>query len=132
MLAENRIDCRPRCFRFQVVTPTDIPIDRVVADGAYYDIERNEALFREGITPVISPPSHAVIHGNDNTPWHDKIVQYIHDKGTVYAFHKKYGYGLRLISRSANRSHQAMPWRNTVDAENRIAAIRRRHHRQSH
>src|SRR4051794_28715345 len=79
------------------VMPTDIPIDRVMADGAYYDIERNEALFSTHITPVIPPPSHAVAHGSDNTTWHDKIVQYIHDKGTVYAFHKKYSYGLRSL-----------------------------------
>ena len=68
-----------------------------MADGAYYDIVRNERLFHEGITPVIPPPSHAVVHGNDHTTWHDKIVQYIQDKGTVYAFHKKYGYGLRSL-----------------------------------
>jgi len=79
------------------VMPADMPIERVVADGAYYDIERNEKLFHAGITPVIPPPSHAVVHGTDNAIWHDKIVQYIQDKGTVYAFHKKYGYGFRSL-----------------------------------
>ena len=33
----------------------------------------------------------------DNTKWHDKIVQYIKDKGTVYAFHKKYDYSKREL-----------------------------------
>jgi hypothetical protein len=62
------------------VLPTDIPIDRVIADGAYYSIERGEALSRNGITPVIPPPSHAVVHGDENTQWHDGLVQYIKDK----------------------------------------------------
>lgn len=29
--------------------------------------------------------------------WHNKIISYIKDKGTVYAFHKKYGYGARAL-----------------------------------
>jgi hypothetical protein len=28
---------------------------------------------------------------------HDQTVQYIVDKGSIYAFHKKYGYGLRAL-----------------------------------
>jgi hypothetical protein len=44
---------------------------------------------------VIPPPAHAVIHGESHTRWHDRIVGYINEKGSVYAFHKKYGYGLR-------------------------------------
>jgi hypothetical protein len=78
------------------VLPTDIPVDRVIADGAYYSIEHNEALLNVGVTPVIPPPAHAVVHGNEQTRWHDQIVQYIQDKG-LYAFHKKYGYGLRSL-----------------------------------
>lgn len=31
---------------------------------------------------------------------HDKIVQYIKDKGSVYAFHKKYNYGSRALVES--------------------------------
>ena len=80
-----------------LVMPTDVPIDNVIADGAYYSIERSEALVAAGITPVIPPPVHAVVHGKDNTTWHDQIVQYIKDKGSVYAFHKKYGYGKRSL-----------------------------------
>ena len=76
------------------VLPADLPVDRVLADGAYYSIERTEALSRAGVTPVIPPPAHAVVHGDEDTRWHDKIVKYIQDKG-IYAFHKKYGYGLR-------------------------------------
>ncbi len=80
-----------------VVLPTEIPVDRVIADGAYYSIERAEALSRAGVLPVIPPPFHAVVHGEEQTQWHDKIVGYIKEKGSVYAFHKKYGYGLRSL-----------------------------------
>jgi hypothetical protein len=45
--------------------PADLPFDRVIADGAYYSIERTEALSNAGVTPVIPPPAHAVVHGND-------------------------------------------------------------------
>jgi len=68
--------------------------------------------------PVIPPPSHAVTHQKDNTRWHDKIVQYIQDKGTIYAFHEEYGYGLRSFSGSAIFSHQPLHWRNAINAEN--------------
>lgn len=74
--------------------PTDVPVERVIADGAYYSIARGEALSQAGITPVIPPPAHAVVHGNEDTGWHDTLVNYIKEKG-IYAFHKKYGYGLR-------------------------------------
>ena len=79
------------------ILPTDLPIDRVIADGAYYSIERGEALNDRGIVAVIPPPSHAVVHGDENTKLHDQTVQYILDKGSIYAFHKKYGYGLRAL-----------------------------------
>jgi hypothetical protein len=78
------------------VLPADVPLDRIVADGAYYSIERTETLSRAGVTPVIPPPAHAVVHGSEDTRWHDGIVKYIEDKG-IYAFHKKYGYGLRSL-----------------------------------
>ncbi|WP_231748183.1 hypothetical protein [Burkholderia sp. ABCPW 14] len=74
--------------------PADIPVDRVIADGAYYSIEHNEALLHAGVTHVIPPPVHAVVHGDEQTRWHDQVVQFIQDKGR-YAFHEKYGYGLR-------------------------------------
>lgn len=80
--------------------PETINIDKAIADGGYYSIEGVENLHNKGITPVIPPPSHAVVHGKTNTSWHDKIVQYIKDKGTVYAFHKKYGYGVRSLVES--------------------------------
>ena len=79
------------------ILPTDIPIDRVIADGAYYSIERAEALNGRGIAAVIPPPSRAVVHGHENTGLHDRTVQCIKDKGSVYAFHKKHGYGLRAL-----------------------------------
>jgi Transposase DDE domain len=73
--------------------PTDLPIDKILADGAYYDMTRNERLLARGITPVIPPPANAVIHGDGAL--HDRTVQCIKDKETIYAWHKKYGYGLR-------------------------------------
>ena len=76
---------------------SNITIKSVTADGAYYSIEGVQKLHERGIIPAIPLPSHAVLHGADNTKWHDKIVQYIKDKGTVYAFHKKYGYGKRVL-----------------------------------
>ena len=76
---------------------SNITIKSVTADGAYYGIEGVQKLHERGIIPAIPLPSHAVVHGADNTKWHDKIVQYIKDKGTVYAFHKKYGYGKRVL-----------------------------------
>jgi hypothetical protein len=76
------------------VLPANLPVDTVIADGAYYSIERTEAFSRAGVTPVIPPPAHAVVHGEDDTRWHDQIVKYIQDKG-IYVFHTKYGYGLR-------------------------------------
>ena len=74
----------------------DLPMERLIADGAYYSIERGEALLNKGIVPVIPPPSHAVVHGKENTRWHNQQVQYIQDK-SIYAFHKKYEYGLRSL-----------------------------------
>jgi hypothetical protein len=75
----------------------DLSIDKVLADGAYYSIEGTQNLYDKGIIPIIPPPCHAVVHGTNATKWHDHIVQYIKDKGTVYAFHKKYGYGQRSL-----------------------------------
>jgi hypothetical protein len=77
---------------FDGVGPT---VDKVIADGGYYSIDGVEGLNKKGITPVIPPPRHSVVHGKPNTSYHDKVVLYIKDKGTVYAFHKKYNYGIR-------------------------------------
>lgn len=77
----------------------DVRIDKVFADGTYYDIQRNEALVKKGITPVIPPPVHATVHNREGTAWHDKIVQYILDKG-IYAFYQKHGYGTRSLVES--------------------------------
>lgn len=74
-----------------------LSVDRVMADGAYYSIEGTQRLHNKGIIPVIPPPSHAVIRGLETTKWHDNIIQYIKDKGSIYAFHKKYEYGTRAL-----------------------------------
>ncbi len=79
------------------IIPNDIAIDKIIADGGYYSIDGVERLFLQGITPVIPPPCDAVIHNKEGSIWHDEIVNYIKTKGTVYAFHKKYGYGLRAL-----------------------------------
>lgn len=79
-----------------LVSDTSLPdIDTVIADGGYYSTEGVEALNARGIIPVIPPPRTSVVHGKSTTTHHDKIVQYIKDKGTIYAFHKKYQYGVR-------------------------------------
>jgi hypothetical protein len=84
------------------VLPADVPLERVIANGAYYSIERTEALSGAGVTPVIPPPAHAVVHGNDQTRWHDQIVKYIEDKG-IYAFQKNTATGCARGSK--RRSH---------------------------
>jgi hypothetical protein len=68
----------------------------VIADGAYYSIERGETLSQAGIEPVIPPPANAVVHGRADTRWHDELTTYIREKG-IHAFQKKYGYGLRSL-----------------------------------
>lgn len=75
--------------------PENILVGTIIADGAYYSIEGVEKLSNRGITPAIPPPSNSTIHGKDNTKWHDKVVGYIKKKGSVYAFYKKYCYGIR-------------------------------------
>ena len=54
-------------------------------------------MYLNGITPVIPPPRNAILRGQSDSVWHDKIVNYINTKGTVYGFHKKYGYGIRAL-----------------------------------
>jgi hypothetical protein len=75
--------------------PESVLTDRIIADGGYYSAAKSQSLYEKGIIPVIPPPKNSVVHGHDPTSWHDKIIQYIKDKGTLYAFHKKYGYGIR-------------------------------------
>jgi len=75
----------------------EAPVAKVISDGAYYSINGVQTLSDKGIIPVIPPPSNAIVHGKDDTIWHDKIVKYIQEKDTVYAFHKKYGYGIRAL-----------------------------------
>ena len=101
----------------------------VIADGAYYSIERAEALSGAGVMPVIPPPAHAVAHSEERSRWHDQIVKYIKDKG-IYAFHKKYGYGVRsLVEAQISRIKRCIA---SADAEACIAGRRRRDHRQHH
>jgi len=81
----------------------DIPnINSFIADGGYYDIQKIERLYQAGIIPVIPPPGHATVDPKNPESWHSKIVQYIKDKGSIYAFHKKYGYGKRALVESQN------------------------------
>ena len=80
-----------------LIIPENTTVNRLIADGGYYSIQGVEELNAKGITPIIPPPKHAMVHAKETTTFHDKIVQYIKDKGTVYAFHKKYGYGDRAL-----------------------------------
>lgn len=72
-------------------------LEKVIADGAYYSKEGVEDFYNKGIIPAIPPPSNAEVQGKARTQWHDRIVQYIKEKGSIYAFYKKYGYGLRSL-----------------------------------
>jgi len=80
-----------------LIIPENTTVNRLIADGGYYSIQGVEELNAKGITPIIPPPKHAMVHAKETTTFHDKIVQYIKDKGTVYAFHKKYGYDKRAL-----------------------------------
>lgn len=46
-----------------VIAANNVPVGQLIADRAYYSIERGETLSQAGITPVIPPPSNAVVHG---------------------------------------------------------------------
>ena len=81
----------------EILIPNNIGLNKIIADGGYYSIEGVERLSLQGITPVIPPPRNAVIRDKPDSTWHDKIVNYIKTKGSVYAFHKKYGYGSRAL-----------------------------------
>ena len=72
-------------------------LEKVIADNSYYSVQGGEFLYNKSILPVIPPPAHSVIHNKDGTRWHDNITDYIETKGTIYAFHKKYGYGQRSL-----------------------------------
>ena len=88
------------------VLPADLPVDRVIADGAYYSIGRTEALSRAGVTPVIPPPAHAIVHGGEDTRWHDQIVKYIQDKG-IHAFQNKSAMACARSLRRRSRASSA-------------------------
>jgi len=64
----------------------EAPISKVISDGAYYSKKRVQKFYEKDITPVIPPPPNSIVHGLPETEWHDKIVQYIQEKETVYAF----------------------------------------------
>ncbi len=70
-------------------------IGKVIADRGYYSIEIVQKLYDLGISPIIPPPKDAIIHNKDSTKWHDQIVAYIKNKGSIYAFYSKYGYNIR-------------------------------------
>ena len=89
---ENNIGDAEVC---EDLIPRDINVEKIIADKGYYSIALLEKLSSQGIMPVIPPPPHAVVHGEEWSKWHDKIVQYIKDKKTVYAYYNKYGYNAR-------------------------------------
>ena len=81
-----------------LLMPDFVTTDKVIADGVYYSAEKSQELYENGITPAIPPPAHSVVHNQENlSSWHDKAVNYINEKGTVYSLHKKYGYGSRAL-----------------------------------
>src|SRR5471032_1351280 len=68
-------------------------IDRLIADAAYYQIERDEQLLVSGVVPVIPPKADAVDDVKQNR-WHDQLLRHLKEKGQ-YAFQNKYGYSRR-------------------------------------
>lgn len=94
-VTEETVD--DRAVMGDLIDGADGALEKIIADQGYYSIEISENLYKQGITPVIPPPHKATIHDKENTSWHDKIVQYIKDKGSLYAFHKKFGYGTRSL-----------------------------------
>lgn len=70
-------------------------IDELFADGGYYDHAKCQALMEQGVIPAIPPPKGAAVHGKESTVWHDALVFYIQQKGSIYAFYKKFNYGIR-------------------------------------
>jgi hypothetical protein len=70
------------------ILPTELLIDQVIADGAYYSIERGEALNDRGIVAVIRRPRTLLCMAVKTRKLRDQTVQYILDKGSIYAFHK--------------------------------------------
>jgi hypothetical protein len=69
------------------------PLEQLLADTNYYQIERNEALLAQGVLPIIPPKSNSVADA-DQRRWHDTLTAYIKEKG-IYAFQNKYHYSLR-------------------------------------
>jgi hypothetical protein len=96
-ITETEVSDRAIMNHFLTLKDPDLNIEKVLADGAYYSIDGVQRMAEQGIIPAIPPPSNAVVHGRQDTTWHDTVVQYIKDKGSVYAFHKTVGYGLRAL-----------------------------------
>ena len=86
-LTEQDVDDREM---MDLLIPEYVVAGKLIADGGYYSAEKSQELFEKGITPVIPPPANSVVHNpGEMSSWHDKTVNYIKEKGTVYAFHKK-------------------------------------------
>ena len=109
------------------VLAVDYPVDRVIADGAYYSIERAGTWSACRVLPVIPPPAHAVIHGESHTRWHDRIVGYIER----VCVSKKIRLWVAFAGRGADLAYQAMYRFTSADTQTRITATRERDHCQS-
>lgn len=57
----------------EAVLPRKVSVDRIIADGANYSIERPQAGSRCGALSVIPLPANAVVHGQNTTGRHDQI-----------------------------------------------------------
>ena len=72
-----------------LLMPESVILDKLIADGGYYSVEKSQELYEKGITPVIPPPATSVVHDPEKTSsWHDKIVSYIKKKEQFMPFIK--------------------------------------------
>jgi len=103
------------------VLPANVQMDRVIADGARYSIERTESSSRASVTPVIAPLAHAFVHDDDRSAGITKSSGYTQDNG-VYAFHNKYGY--KMHSRIEAQISRIKRFIGPCRSENRLTAER--------
>jgi hypothetical protein len=108
------------------ILPADLPVDRVIADGAYYS---SSAAKR-----CPGPASRRSYHRRLTRSYTvtDRRTRQIHQGQGYLCVPQEIRLRPALARRGADLAHQAMHWRHPADAEDRVAGVRGRHHRQHH